>query len=62
MPLSWSEITAKLDPAGFTIDSVRARLRAVGDGGGYIVCASQEFIDDIPTENILAMYDEVARG
>jgi len=26
--------------------------------GGYILCGSQEFIEDIPTESILAMYDE----
>lgn len=26
--------------------------------GGYILCGSQDFIEDIPAKNILAMYDE----
>jgi hypothetical protein len=26
--------------------------------GGYLLCGSQEFIEDIPLDNILAMYDE----
>jgi bifunctional non-homologous end joining protein LigD len=29
VPMSWEEVTAKLDPAGFGVDSVRARLRAL---------------------------------
>ena len=28
------------------------------DRGGYILCGSQELMDDIPLDNILAMYDE----
>jgi len=45
-----------------TTDNVRAEVRGyldlTRDRGGYILCGSQEFIEDIPTENILAMYDE----
>jgi bifunctional non-homologous end joining protein LigD len=29
VPLAWREVTAKLDPAGFSTDSVRARLRSL---------------------------------
>jgi bifunctional non-homologous end joining protein LigD len=29
VPVSWDEVNAKLDPAGFDIDSVRARLRSL---------------------------------
>jgi uroporphyrinogen decarboxylase len=43
-------------------DDVRAEVRSYLDiareGGGYILCGSQEFIEDIPLENILAIYDE----
>jgi len=45
-----------------TTDDVRAEVRSyldlTRDHGGYILCGSQEFIEDIPTDNILAMYDE----
>ncbi len=30
--------------------------------GGYILNGSQEFIEDIPLDNILAIYDENLRG
>lgn len=39
-------------------DEVRSYLDLVRDRGGYILCGSQEFIEDIPLDNILAMYDE----
>jgi hypothetical protein len=29
---------------------------------GYIICGSQEFIEDIPLDNILALYDEASRA
>lgn len=28
--------------------------------GGYMLCGSQNFIEDIPLDNILAIYDENA--
>jgi bifunctional non-homologous end joining protein LigD len=31
MPLKWSEVTRKLDPASFTLTTVRRRLDKVGD-------------------------------
>jgi len=37
---------------------VRSYLGLTRENGGYILCGSQEFIEDIPLENILAMYDE----
>jgi len=44
-----------------TPDDVRAEVRAyralTRDHGGYILTGSQQFIDDIPEENILAMYE-----
>jgi hypothetical protein len=33
----------------------------VAETGGYILCGSQQFMADVPLENILAMYDENAR-
>jgi uroporphyrinogen decarboxylase len=46
-------------------DEVRAEVRSylnlTRDGGGYILTGSQELIEDIPTDNILAMYDENCR-
>ena len=40
---------------------VRSYLDATRERGGYILCGSQEFIEDIPTANILAMYEENRR-
>ena len=47
-------------PAGVR-EQVRAYLVLTGTGSGYILCGSQSFIEDIPLENILAMYDENRR-
>jgi uroporphyrinogen decarboxylase len=48
-----------------TTEDVRAQVRGYLDvtreRGGYILCGSQEFIEDIPLDNILAMYDENVR-
>jgi len=45
-----------------SIADVRAEVRSYLDltreEGGYILCGSQDFIEDIPPENILAIYDE----
>ena len=53
--------TQRTLPFGSTLD-VRAEVRSYLDltkaKGGYILCGSQEFIEDIPLDNILAMYDE----
>ena len=47
-------------------EEVRAQVRAyreiTREGGGYIMTGSQDLIEDIPLDNILAMYDENARG
>ena len=40
---------------------VRARFRDLGAGGGYILAPSHNLQPDVPTANILAMYDEAAR-
>lgn len=57
--------TQRTLPFGST-DDVRSEARAYLDltkaTGGYILCGSQEFIEDIPLDNILAMYDENQRG
>jgi uroporphyrinogen decarboxylase len=49
-----------------TPDDVRAQVRAyrelTRDRGGYIMTGSQDLIEDIPLDNILAMYEENARG
>lgn len=45
-----------------SVEDVRAEVRSyrqiTRERGGYILCGSQEFIEDIPLDNILAMYDE----
>jgi uroporphyrinogen decarboxylase len=41
---------------------VRSYLDLTRERGGYILCGSQDLIEDIPTENILAMYDENRSG
>jgi len=48
-----------------SIDDVRAEVRSYLDitktSGGYIMCSSQEFMEDIPLDNILAMYEEAMK-
>jgi uroporphyrinogen decarboxylase len=55
--------TQHLLPHG-TPDQVRAQVRAyrelTRDAGGYLLTGSQDFIADIPDENILAMYEATA--
>jgi uroporphyrinogen decarboxylase len=56
--------TQRTLPFGST-DAVREEVRSyralTRDCGGYILCGSQEFMEDIPLNNILAMYDENQR-
>lgn len=40
---------------------VRSYRAFTRERGGYILCGSQELIEDVPLDNILAMYDEAAR-
>ena len=40
---------------------VRAYLNLTRERGGYILCGSQDYTDDIPTDNLLAIYDENAK-
>lgn len=38
---------------------VREMIKIMGNGGGYVLSGTQGFeTDDIPVENIIAMYDE----
>lgn len=56
--------TQRTLPFGSTEDvrrEVRSYRGLTRERGGYILCGSQEFIEDIPLENILAMYDENQR-
>jgi uroporphyrinogen decarboxylase len=56
--------TQRTLPFGTTEDvraEVRSYLDLTRERGGYILCGSQEFIEDIPLDNILAMYDENSR-
>jgi len=41
---------------------VRSYLNLARERGGYILCGSQDYIEDIPLDNILAIYDENARA
>lgn len=41
---------------------VQRRVEILGQGGGYILAPSHNLQQDIPTENILAMYDRTLRG
>jgi uroporphyrinogen decarboxylase len=40
---------------------VRARVDALGAGGGYILCSSHHIQPDTPIENVIAMYDPKLR-
>ena len=53
--------TQRTLPLGSVTDvraEVRSYITLTSDRGGYILCGSQSFIEDIPLDNILAMYDE----
>lgn len=39
-------------------NEVNRVIKTLGKRGGYILCGSQEYTDDIPLDNILAVYDE----
>jgi len=57
--------TQRTLPFGSTEDvrtEVRSYLALTRHRGGYILCGSQGFIEDIPLDNILAMYDENQRN
>jgi uroporphyrinogen decarboxylase len=48
-------------PFGSVVDvraEVRSYIELTRGRGGYILCGSQDYTEDIPTENILAIYDE----
>jgi uroporphyrinogen decarboxylase len=49
-----------------TIEEVRNEVNRVigilGKGGGYILAGSQKFENDIPVENVIAMYDEAVKA
>jgi uroporphyrinogen decarboxylase len=51
-------------PFGSTDDvrsQVRSYIELTRECGGYIICGSQDFIEDIPADNIIAIYDENLR-
>ena len=40
---------------------VQARVKVLGESGGYIMCSSHHIQPDTPLENVLAMYDPALR-
>ena len=46
-----------LESADVVRQEVRRRVGILGEGGGYILAPSHNLQQDIPTENIMAMYD-----
>jgi uroporphyrinogen decarboxylase len=51
-----------LQPAQAVRKEVKRRVGILGDGGGYILAPSHNLQLDIPTENVLAMYDPALRA
>ena len=41
--------------------AARERIEVLGEGGGYVLGPSHSLLDDVPSENVLAMYDEARR-
>jgi uroporphyrinogen decarboxylase len=50
-----------LQPAETVRKEVKRRVGILGNGGGYILAPSHNLQLDIPTENVLAMYDPALR-
>ena len=42
-------------------EEVRSYIELTRERGGYILCGSQDYIEDIPLDNLLAIYDENAK-
>jgi uroporphyrinogen decarboxylase len=38
-------------------DEVRRRAATLGEGGGYIFCTAHNLLPDVPTENMVALFD-----
>jgi uroporphyrinogen decarboxylase len=38
-------------------DEVRGRASTLGQGGGYIFCTAHNLLPDVPTENIVALFE-----
>ena len=56
--------TQKTLPYGTPEDvrrEVHERIRVLGEGGGYICSPDHTVMDDVPVENVLALYDEAKR-
>lgn len=43
-------------------EEVRERIKILGKDGGYILTGSHDYLDDISTANILALYSEAAKS
>jgi uroporphyrinogen decarboxylase len=41
---------------------VRERIEVLGRGGGYIVSTTHVLMNDVPPENVVALYEEATRG
>jgi uroporphyrinogen decarboxylase len=40
---------------------VRRRVADLGPGGGYVLAAAHNIQQDVPPENVVAMFDEARR-
>jgi hypothetical protein len=54
---SWKRPVRRTLPEG-TPEEVRARFGDLGAGGGYVAAPSHNLQPDVPTANVLALYDE----
>lgn len=48
------------DPDTVT-DTARQMIDLLGEGGGFVLAPSHVLQTDVPTANVLALYDDVAR-
>ena len=48
-------------PPSPRMEAVRRAISILGEGGGYIMTSAHYLQNDIPTENILAMYEPELR-
>ena len=43
-------------------DEIHKLLKELGRGGGYILAPAKPLMDDVPTENAIAVIEEFAQG
>ena len=56
--VEWPRLFQCLDSSGDVRCEVQRLIRILGEGGRYILATSHFLMNDVPVENVVALYDE----